>query len=68
MESYLGLDLSVSRGAGVRPDLEWDCSEIPMNDASVDCVLLMEVLEHCTEPGNVLKRSSEYCDQAASFF
>lgn len=58
VESYTGLDLPVSHGVGVRPDLEWDGTTIPLDDESFDCIILTEVLEHCPEPGNVLKEAS----------
>lgn len=36
------------------PDLAWNGTTIPLDDASVDCVLLTEVLEHCHDPDAVL--------------
>lgn len=54
-ERYVGLDLA----GGVyathhRPDLLWDGRTVPLDDASVDCALAMEVLEHCPDPEVVL--------------
>lgn len=55
---YLGLDLE----GGVyaersKPDLLWRGDTMPLDTASVDCALLMEVLEHCPEPERVLKET-----------
>ncbi|MDP4151673.1 MAG: class I SAM-dependent methyltransferase [Bacteroidota bacterium] len=60
-EKYLGLDLDipVTEGyAAARPDLLWDGKTIPLADASVDSVMLTEVLEHCFDPSAVLKETS----------
>src|SRR5262249_18704424 len=49
---YIGLDLpdNIYR----LPDLAWDGQRIPLHDASVDSVLLTEVLEHCPDPAGIL--------------
>ena len=49
---YIGVDLPGNPYS--QPDLEWDGSALPLADASVDCVLMTEVLEHCPEPLAVL--------------
>ena len=46
-----GLDLP---SPGYNPDIVWDGQAIPLGDASVDCAMLTEVLEHCPQPGHVL--------------
>jgi SAM-dependent methyltransferase len=51
--AYVGVDLPGNPYA--TPDLEWDGVTLPKPDASVDSVLMTEVLEHCAEPGAVLK-------------
>ncbi|MGB7077143.1 MAG: class I SAM-dependent methyltransferase [Xanthobacteraceae bacterium] len=51
--SYIGVDLPANLYGA--PDLNWDGRKIPLADASVDSVLLTEVLEHCPRPGDVLK-------------
>lgn len=53
---YIGLDLPDNLYAA--PDLTWDGRTIPLEDASVDSVLLTEVLEHCPHPADVLKELS----------
>jgi SAM-dependent methyltransferase len=60
-ESYIGLDFEkpVTEGyAGARPDLYWNGTKIPMNDNSVNAVLLTEVLEHCFDPAMVVQECS----------
>jgi SAM-dependent methyltransferase len=51
--SYIGVDLPANLYGS--PDLQWDGRKIPLADAAVDSVLLTEVLEHCPQPGDVLK-------------
>jgi SAM-dependent methyltransferase len=53
VEKYIGLDL-VNNGRQ-KPDLVWDGKIIPLDDCSIDCALLTEVLEHCPEPEKVIK-------------
>ena len=51
--AYVGVDLPGNPYS--TPDLQWDGVTLPEPDASVDSVLLTEVLEHCAEPGAVLR-------------
>jgi len=52
---YVGLDFATGKyAARQRPDLTWDGLAIPLADASVDCAMATEVLEHCPEPLAVL--------------
>jgi SAM-dependent methyltransferase len=53
---YIGLDLEKNRYG--TPDLTWDGQRIPLEDASVDSVLLTEVLEHCHDPAAVLREAA----------
>lgn len=53
---YIGLDFATGTyAARHRPDLTWDGSRIPLDDASVDCALATEVLEHCADPLALLR-------------
>jgi SAM-dependent methyltransferase len=55
IEEYISMDLPDSDVyKTVKPDLIWDGYHIPLGDASVDTILLTEVLEHCPEPAKVL--------------
>ena len=52
---YTGLDLEQpTYYADVEPDLKWDGATIPADNASFDCVMATEVLEHVAEPSVVL--------------
>ena len=52
---YIGMDLEDSPiYGGVKKDLAWDGSKIPLPDASVETVLATELLEHCYDTKNVL--------------
>jgi len=52
---YIGMDLEDSEIYNqVKADLYWDGYKIPLQDNSVNTVLLTEVLEHCPNPGLVL--------------
>ena len=53
--AYAGVDLPGNPYS--TPDLEWDGVTLPKPDASVDSLLLTEVLEHCAEPAAVLKEA-----------
>jgi SAM-dependent methyltransferase len=50
---YIGLDLA--GGAYGDPDVAWDGRTMPLEDRSVDCAIVIEVLEHCPEPEIVLR-------------
>lgn len=53
---YIGMDLEETRPgyASFTPDLLWNGRVIPLPQASVDAVLLTEVLEHCPNPSEIL--------------
>ncbi|MCB9184794.1 MAG: class I SAM-dependent methyltransferase [Flavobacteriales bacterium] len=55
---YVGMDLPPA-GEGTykdaMPDVIWDGNTIPLPDASVDCAMATEVLEHCPRPEAVLR-------------
>lgn len=56
VSEYIGLDLikPLEGYEAARPDIFWDGSQIPLQNESVDSILLTEVLEHCFEPILVL--------------
>jgi len=51
-ERVIGVDIPSDKYGG--HDIAWDGRALPVATASVDHVLLTEVLEHCPEPGVVL--------------
>lgn len=55
VSEYIGLDFVGTDRYGVQPDIEWADGHIPLQDASVDCALCTEVLEHCPNPEDVLR-------------
>ncbi len=59
VHKYIGLDFPDGAYAVARePDLTWDGTTMPLDDASVNCALATEVLEHCPDPDAML---SEVC-------
>lgn len=55
IEKYIGMDLAGSAIYGrVEPDIIWQGVTIPLEDASVDCVMATEFLEHHSDPNAVL--------------
>lgn len=64
---YIGLDIETDiYKAPV--DLRWDGKRIPLADASVDCAMATEVLEHCPEPSVVLKEIRRVLKPGGVFF
>lgn len=53
---YIGLDYPATGELlyGSRPDIFADASQLPLRDASVDTVILLEVLEHLRQPAQAL--------------
>lgn len=63
---YLGLDMP-SETYG-NPPIVWDGQTIPLEDASVDCAMATEVLEHCPDPGRVLREIFRVLKPGGFFF
>jgi SAM-dependent methyltransferase len=66
IDTYIGLDIS-SEIYGTR-DVEWDGFIMPFADASVDCAMAIEVLEHCPEPDTLLGEAYRVLGGGGSFF
>ena len=57
---YIGLELSVEVKKDTRyeePEIIADAGSLPLKNDSVDLVLINEVLEHVSHPGNVLREA-----------
>lgn len=66
---YVGMDLAGTSLYGhVEPELTWDGIKIPLDDASVDCVLATEFLEHHSRPTEVLKEIRRVMKPGGIFF
>ena len=66
---YIGMDLEKPTYYGhIEPDLMWDGRGIPLPDASVECVMATEVLEHCGEPEIVLREIWRVLKPGGRFF
>ncbi len=66
VEKYLGLD--VENGPHGKPDLCFDGGHIPLGDASADCAIATEVLEHCAEPEVLLREIARVLKSSGLFF
>ncbi len=70
IEAYTGLDLedALPYQPGTRPDIFWDGQTIPLLDASYDCAIATEVLEHCPEPVKTLTEIHRVIKPGGVFF
>ena len=59
-DRYYGLDYpaTATHLYGTRPDIFGDASRLPVADAAVDTVLLIDVVEHLREPGAALREAA----------
>lgn len=57
---YIGLDYPATGRDlyGAHPDVFADAARLPFGDASVDCIVLFEVLEHVAEPRSALAEAA----------
>jgi ubiquinone/menaquinone biosynthesis C-methylase UbiE len=66
---YIGLDFPTGKYADqAYPDLIWDGSRIPLDEAKVECVMATEVLEHCPDPGAVINEIRRVLKPGGIFF
>lgn len=70
VEDYVGLDIetAIEYDKAIRPDITWNGQTMPFANASFDCVMATEVLEHCPEPGRVLAEIYRVLKPGGCFF
>lgn len=69
VERYVGMDIENPGTYGeAKPDLKWNGERIPTDDASFDCVMATEVLEHCSQPRSVLAEIYRVMRPGGRFF
>lgn len=57
IDRYTGLDIETALvyEEGVKPDFTWDGTRMPFGDNSFDTLMATEVLEHCPDPGLIVR-------------
>ncbi len=70
IEGYTGLDLENARSykPGVSPDVRWDGRQMPFADGSFQSAMATEVLEHCMDPGRLLRETHRVLGPGGVFF
>jgi SAM-dependent methyltransferase len=55
VEKYIGIDIeNETYQKNLQPDMFWDGKKIPLTDSTINCAMLIEVLEHVPNPKDVL--------------
>jgi SAM-dependent methyltransferase len=66
---YIGLDLPTGGYSHYGPfDLEWDGSQIPLDNNAVDCAIVTEVLGYCPQPKQTMKEIRRVLKPGGKFF
>ncbi|HKR07037.1 MAG TPA: class I SAM-dependent methyltransferase [Bacteroidia bacterium] len=70
VNKYVGLDIenALAYDENVKPDFTWDGITMPFEDSEFNCALGTEVLEHCFEPGIILKEVYRVLKPGGVFF
>ena len=56
---YIGLDMPDGQYGKMGPfDLNWNGQIIPLEDNSIDCAIMTEVLEQCPAPENIMREAA----------
>ncbi len=68
--SYTGLDIATALeySSTVKPDFTWDGITMPFADEQYDTAFGTEVLEHCPQPGIILKEVNRVLKPGGAFF
>ncbi|MDB6040801.1 MAG: pimB 3, partial [Verrucomicrobiales bacterium] len=66
VKAYIGLDVACSPHAAA--DIYFDGERIPLRDAAIDSAMATEVLEHCSEPGQILREVCRVLKPGGFFF
>jgi SAM-dependent methyltransferase len=70
VDEYVGLDIetALTYDPSVKPDVYWNGKSMPFADASFDCCMATEVLEHCPEPEIFLREVNRVLKPGGLFF
>ncbi|RXG24893.1 class I SAM-dependent methyltransferase [Leeuwenhoekiella aequorea] len=70
VKNYTGLDIenALLYDATVKPDFTWDGLKMPFEANSYDCAFGTEVLEHCSDPDQILKEVFRVIKPGGIFF